>query len=74
MWSRKQQNRTLINRARFHADVNAERPKEYWNYEALNIVWGYYLLHYLPLETRMIIKLLEKLGEESTAKFLRVTT
>jgi DNA-binding transcriptional MocR family regulator len=27
--------------ARVYADVNAQRPKEYWDYEALSIDWGY---------------------------------
>eukprot|EP00013_Stygamoeba_regulata_P023025 CAMPEP_0177647848 /NCGR_PEP_ID=MMETSP0447-20121125/10516_1 /TAXON_ID=0 /ORGANISM="Stygamoeba regulata, Strain BSH-02190019" /LENGTH=349 /DNA_ID=CAMNT_0019150455 /DNA_START=269 /DNA_END=1318 /DNA_ORIENTATION=+ len=32
--------RTLRSRARVYADVNQHRPKEYWNYEALQINWG----------------------------------
>jgi len=27
-------------RARVYADVNQHRPREYWNYEALNVQWG----------------------------------
>lgn len=26
--------------ARFYADANSQRPKEYWDYEALDIEWG----------------------------------
>jgi len=38
----RQRNRTRIlrYRGRTYADVNAQRPKEYWNYEALNVAWG----------------------------------
>lgn len=38
--SRKQR-RHLKSRARVYADVNVNRPKEYYNYEALNLTWGY---------------------------------
>lgn len=27
--------------ARVYADANAQRPKEYWDYESLDIQWGY---------------------------------
>jgi casein kinase II subunit alpha len=27
--------------ARVYADANAQRPKEYWDYESLDIEWGY---------------------------------
>lgn len=27
-------------RARWHADVNLRRPKEYWDYESLQVQWG----------------------------------
>jgi casein kinase II subunit alpha len=33
-------NRTVKSRARVYADVNQHRPREYWNYEALNVQWG----------------------------------
>lgn len=26
--------------ARVYADANAQRPKEYWDYESLDILWG----------------------------------
>mmetsp|Transcript_25556 Transcript_25556/g.66054 ORF Transcript_25556/g.66054 Transcript_25556/m.66054 type:complete len:388 (-) Transcript_25556:332-1495(-) len=29
-----------MSRARVYADVNEERPKEYWDYEALSVQWG----------------------------------
>jgi len=32
--------RTIRYRARAFPDVNAQRPKDYWNYEALNVTWG----------------------------------
>lgn len=32
--------RTLRHRAKIYADVNAQRPKEYWNYETLTVNWG----------------------------------
>eukprot|EP01113_Clastostelium_recurvatum_P004313 TRINITY_DN1189_c0_g1_i1.p1 TRINITY_DN1189_c0_g1~~TRINITY_DN1189_c0_g1_i1.p1 ORF type:complete len:372 (+),score=104.89 TRINITY_DN1189_c0_g1_i1:78-1118(+) len=38
--SRRKGARTLRNRARVYADVNAQRPKEYWNYENLTLSWG----------------------------------
>lgn len=34
-------NRTVKSRARVYADVNQHRPREYWNYEALNVQWGF---------------------------------
>eukprot|EP01117_Protostelium_nocturnum_P001373 TRINITY_DN1168_c0_g1_i2.p1 TRINITY_DN1168_c0_g1~~TRINITY_DN1168_c0_g1_i2.p1 ORF type:complete len:357 (+),score=79.77 TRINITY_DN1168_c0_g1_i2:601-1671(+) len=46
MWSSNTSNtrgkrpRTLKNQARAYPDVNAHRPREYWNYEALTINWG----------------------------------
>ena len=33
-------NRTIKSRARVYADVNQHRPREYWNYETLNVQWG----------------------------------
>ena len=27
-------------RARWHSDVNLQRPKEYWDYESLQVQWG----------------------------------
>jgi casein kinase II subunit alpha len=27
--------------ARVYADANSQRPKEYWDYESLDIEWGY---------------------------------
>jgi casein kinase II subunit alpha len=38
--SRKNRNRIVKSAARVYADVNVNRPKEYWNYEALNLTWG----------------------------------
>eukprot|EP01111_Echinosteliopsis_oligospora_P000937 TRINITY_DN1116_c0_g1_i1.p1 TRINITY_DN1116_c0_g1~~TRINITY_DN1116_c0_g1_i1.p1 ORF type:complete len:354 (+),score=78.83 TRINITY_DN1116_c0_g1_i1:80-1141(+) len=32
--------RTLRHKARVYADVNSQKPKEYWNYEQTNITWG----------------------------------
>jgi len=32
--------RTLRHRAKVFAEVNAGRPKDYWNYEALSVNWG----------------------------------
>eukprot|EP00316_Scyphosphaera_apsteinii_P020841 CAMPEP_0119309414 /NCGR_PEP_ID=MMETSP1333-20130426/15401_1 /TAXON_ID=418940 /ORGANISM="Scyphosphaera apsteinii, Strain RCC1455" /LENGTH=351 /DNA_ID=CAMNT_0007313381 /DNA_START=10 /DNA_END=1065 /DNA_ORIENTATION=- len=29
-----------MSRARWHADVNDKRPKEYWDYESLQVQWG----------------------------------
>merc|ERR1719478_580127 len=29
-----------MSRARVYADVNVQRPKEYWDYEALSVQWG----------------------------------
>jgi casein kinase II subunit alpha len=29
-----------MSRAKVHADVNVIRPKEYWDYESLQIEWG----------------------------------
>lgn len=39
--NRKNRTRKLKNRASIYADVNAQRPRDYWNYEALTIQWGY---------------------------------
>ncbi|CAI5522618.1 unnamed protein product [Closterium sp. Naga37s-1] len=30
-----------MSQARIYADVNVQRPKEYWDYEALTVQWGY---------------------------------
>ena len=32
--------RKLRNVARVYAEANASRPKDYWNYEALQVDWG----------------------------------
>jgi len=32
-----------MSKARVYADVNVLRPKEYWDYEALTVQWGYVL-------------------------------
>eukprot|EP01116_Phalansterium_solitarium_P023600 TRINITY_DN8360_c0_g1_i1.p1 TRINITY_DN8360_c0_g1~~TRINITY_DN8360_c0_g1_i1.p1 ORF type:complete len:380 (-),score=106.02 TRINITY_DN8360_c0_g1_i1:94-1137(-) len=32
--------RMVKNRSRIYSDVNLHRPKEYWNYEVLNVTWG----------------------------------
>jgi len=32
--------RRLRNRAKVYADVNQQKPREYWNYEAATITWG----------------------------------
>ena len=29
-----------MSKARVYADVNVQRPKEYWDYEALTVQWG----------------------------------
>ena len=29
------------NRPRVYSDVNTHRPREYWNYEALTVNWGF---------------------------------
>lgn len=39
--NKRNRNRTLRNRASVYTDVNQHRPREYWNYEALTIQWGY---------------------------------
>ena len=33
-------NRTHMSKARVYTDVNVLRPKEYWDYESLNVQWG----------------------------------
>jgi hypothetical protein len=33
-----------MSRARVYCDVNETRPREYWDYETLNVAWGYVLL------------------------------
>eukprot|EP01104_Vermistella_antarctica_P000838 TRINITY_DN10939_c0_g1_i1.p1 TRINITY_DN10939_c0_g1~~TRINITY_DN10939_c0_g1_i1.p1 ORF type:complete len:383 (-),score=86.70 TRINITY_DN10939_c0_g1_i1:75-1223(-) len=44
MWSssvrQRNRNRTVKSRARVYADVNQHRPKEYWNYDNIQITWG----------------------------------
>uniref|UniRef100_A0A061S5M4 non-specific serine/threonine protein kinase n=1 Tax=Tetraselmis sp. GSL018 TaxID=582737 RepID=A0A061S5M4_9CHLO len=30
----------VISRARVYADINVTKPKDYWDYEALNVQWG----------------------------------
>lgn len=32
-----------MSRARVYCDVNETRPREYWDYETLNVTWGYVL-------------------------------
>ncbi|KAG6525823.1 hypothetical protein ZIOFF_015794 [Zingiber officinale] len=32
--------RTAMSKARVYADVNVQRPKEYWDYESLTVQWG----------------------------------
>ncbi|KAF2556724.1 hypothetical protein F2Q68_00014570 [Brassica cretica] len=29
-----------MSKARFYTDVNVIRPKDYWDYESLNVEWG----------------------------------
>jgi len=29
-----------MSRARVYADVNVQRPREYWDYESLVVTWG----------------------------------
>lgn len=45
----------VMSKARVYTDVNVQRPKEYWDYEALSVLWGYVLitisLHSLLLYT-----------------------
>lgn len=31
----------VMSKARVYTDVNVQRPKEYWDYEALTVQWGY---------------------------------
>ncbi|KAH0879150.1 hypothetical protein HID58_066544, partial [Brassica napus] len=31
---------TVMSKARFYTDVNVIRPKDYWDYESLNVEWG----------------------------------
>jgi casein kinase II subunit alpha len=38
--SARRKQRVAKNRARVYADVNQHRPREYWNYDSLNISWG----------------------------------
>jgi casein kinase II subunit alpha len=38
--NRKNRNRIVKSVARVYADVNVNRPKEYWNYESLTLTWG----------------------------------
>jgi hypothetical protein len=33
-----------MSKARVYADVNVQRPKEYWDYESLAVQWGYVCL------------------------------
>ena len=33
----------VMSKARVYTDVNVQRPKEYWDYEALTVQWGYAL-------------------------------
>ncbi len=33
--------RTVVSVARTYANVNAERPASYWNYEDAQIQWGF---------------------------------
>jgi hypothetical protein len=35
-----------------YADVNQHRPREYWNYEALNVQWGYVFFFCPPPRNR----------------------
>lgn len=35
-----------------YADVNANRPKEYWNYEQLNVTWWYV---HMPLSFQLTV-------------------
>lgn len=30
----------VMSKARVYTDVNVQRPKEYWDYEALTVQWG----------------------------------
>lgn len=30
----------MSSKARIYADVNLQRPKEYWDYESLTVQWG----------------------------------
>ena len=29
-----------MSRARWHHDINLQRPREYWDYESLQVTWG----------------------------------
>lgn len=37
-----------MSRSRVYADVNTNRPKDYWDYEALTVVWGCVRAFYRP--------------------------
>jgi hypothetical protein len=30
----------VVSKARVYCDVNVQRPREYWDYEALTVNWG----------------------------------
>jgi casein kinase II subunit alpha len=30
----------VMSKARVYTDINVQRPKEYWDYEALTVQWG----------------------------------
>lgn len=37
----------VMSKARVYTEVNVQRPKEYWDYEALTVQWGYVCLVFL---------------------------
>ena len=30
----------MISRAKVYADINVNKPRDYWDYESLNVQWG----------------------------------
>lgn len=50
--NKRNRSRKMRNRASVYADVNQHRPREYWNYEALTIQWGYAFLFRLIVRSQ----------------------
>lgn len=53
-----------MSRARVYCDVNETRPREYWDYETLNVTWGY-VLHCHPFSS---IRLRKRPSQASKAR------
>lgn len=74
--------------SRVYANVNVERPPDYWDYENFQVKWGYDFFFVLLLlflsklfsslcQTaldKMIMKLFERLAVENIVKFLKEST